>query len=190
MTSPGWMEHSKRRELMRDCSLIVVMVVGVLSSTCAQPVPRPANVAPGTPYVTWVLMYGDRDNADAEFACQSVPRTDCVIVASRPDAQAFSDIHLYYHGAGGETRYEGTLSLGYLRGSPQSQTSPTKLSVLKKGSITNQSVTGIVTSTSGTYPVTWSGTATVVDTGKEYPIQETIDRKSTRLNSSHLGISY
>jgi hypothetical protein len=160
---------------MRVYSSIVVMVIGALGSTCATRVPRPANVAPGTPYVTWVLMYGDRDNADAEFACQSVPRTDCVIAASRPDAQAFSDIHVYYHGAGRETRYEGTLSLGYLQGSPQSHSSPTNLTVKKNGSITNQSVTGIVTSTPGTYPVTWSGTATVLDTGKEYPIQETIE---------------
>src|SRR5262245_8481703 len=125
---------------MRVYSLIVVMVVGVLSATCAKRVPRPANVAPGTPYVTWVLMYGDRDNADAEFACQSVPRTECVIAASRPDAQALSDIHLYYHGAGRETRYEGTLSLGYLQGSPQSQSSPTNLTVKKNESITNQSI--------------------------------------------------
>ena len=71
---------------------------------------------PGTPHITWVLMYGDRNNADDEFACQSEPKTECVIPASRPDAQSFADVHFYFHGAGDETKYEGTTSIGFLQG--------------------------------------------------------------------------
>jgi hypothetical protein len=119
-------------------------------------------------------MYGDRDNADREFACQSEPRTECVLPASKPDAQVFSDIHFYFHGAGPETRYEGTINIGYLQGAPDSHTSRTDITVRKDESITNSSTTGIVTSTPGTYAVTISQTATLRDTGKTQAIRESI----------------
>jgi hypothetical protein len=72
---------------------IVLGVAAVATSTCAQRAPRPPDLAPGTPYVSSVLMSGDRDNPDREFVCQSDPRSDCVTEASRADAQAFSDVH-------------------------------------------------------------------------------------------------
>jgi len=150
------------------------MIVGLLTWSCGKRVPEQANLPPGTPHVTWVLMYGDRDNADSEFACQSDPRTDCALPASRPDAQVFSDIHFYYHGAGAETRYEGTINLGYFQGATEARTSRTNIRVKKNGSITNSSVTGIVTSTPGTYTVTLALNATVIETGKATPVRETI----------------
>ena len=57
---------------------------------------------PGTPHVSWVIMYGDVETPDREFACQSEPRTECIVPASRPDNKVFSDVHIYYHGAGDE----------------------------------------------------------------------------------------
>jgi hypothetical protein len=152
-------------------SLIVAAVAGGLA--CATPIPRPANTAPGTPNVTWVLMFGDGDNPDREFACQTGPQSDCVLPASRPNDDVFSDIHFYYHGAGGDTRYEGTRNIGYLQVTG-SYTSKMDVTVRKDESITNQSVTGIVTSTPGTYSVTLSLTATLAKTGKTVPVQETI----------------
>lgn len=159
---------------MSRYSLVLTIVGSIFTSTCVKRVPEPANLAPGMPHVSWVLMYGDRETADGEFACQSEPRTDCVLPASRPNAQVFADIHIYYHGAGSETRYEGTMSIPYLEGSAQSHESRTNITVKKTESITNQSVTGIVTAAAGTYAVTLSLTATVTDTGKTYPIHETI----------------
>jgi hypothetical protein len=117
-------------------------------------------------------MFGDRDNADREFACQSEPKSECVVRASTPSDQVHSDIHFYYHGAGAETKYEGTKSLSYLQGPPESHTSPVNVLVKKNESIANGSVTGIVTSTPGTYTVTLSLTATVTGAGKKSPIQE------------------
>jgi len=158
---------------MRARLFILAAAVGLLTTTCAPRVPRPANVTPGTPNVTWVLMYGDRDNPDQEFACQSAPRTDCVLPASRADAESFSDIHFYYHGAGGRTHYEGTRNIGFFRVSG-SFTSRIDITVEKNQSITNQSVSGIVTPMPGTYMVTLSLMATLTDTGKTVPVQETI----------------
>ena len=155
--------------------LFVVGTIAILVSACAKRVPEPVNVAPGTPHVTWTLMYGDRyANAEDKLVCQSDPRTECVLPASRPGAQVFAHLHTYYHGAGAETRYEGTTTHGFLEGEPNAHTSQTKISVSKTESITNQSVTGIVTSKPGGYTMSWYLTATVVDTGKTYPVRDTI----------------
>jgi hypothetical protein len=159
---------------MRTYRVTVVTLVVALTSACAKPVPEPVGVPPGIPHVSWVLMYGDRDNADREFACQSDTPTECVLPASKPDAQVFADIHFYFHGAGAETRYEGTTKIAYLQGAPDTHTSRTSITVQKNGSITNSSTTGIVTSTPGTYAVTISQTATVKDTRKTQAIQESI----------------
>ena len=159
---------------MRTRFVFVLMVLVIVDSSCAKRGPEPAGVPPGTPHISWVLMYGDRDNADGEFACQSDPRTECVLPASKPDAQVFSDIHFYFHGAGAETRYEGTINKGYLQGTPESHSSQTNITVQKNESITNSSTTGIVTSTPGTYAITISLTATVRDTGKSQTIRESI----------------
>jgi hypothetical protein len=178
MSSP--LEHHARLRpailncIMRTCRVTVVILIVALTSTCSKRVPEPAGGPPGTPHVSWVLMYGDRDNADREFSCQSDPHTDCVLPAGKPDAQVFSDIHFYFHGAGAETRYEGTINIGYLQGAPETHTSRTNITVQKSGSITNSSTTGIVTSTPGTYAVTISLTATVKDTGQTQAINESI----------------
>lgn len=150
--------------------LFVLVTAAVLASTCAKRVPQRANVAPGTPHVTWVLMYGDRDNADSEFACQSDPKTDCVVPASRPDEQSFADVHFYFHGAGDVTKYEGTTSIGFLQGAPESHTSRTAITVKKNESIANSSTTGIITSTPGVYTVALDLAATV--TGQRQPVRE------------------
>ena len=152
----------------------VLTLVALFGSACAKRVPEPSGIAPGTPHISWVLMYGDRDTADREFACQSDPRTECVLPASKPDAQVFSDIHFYFHGAGAETRYEGTIDKGYLQGAPDSHVSKTSITVQKNESITNSSTTGIVTSTPGTYAVTIALTATVKETGRTQSIRESI----------------
>jgi hypothetical protein len=150
----------------------VLPLVALVGSACAKRVPEPTGVPRGTPHISWVLMYGDRDTADREFSCQSAPRNDCVLPVSTPDALVYSDMHFYYHGVGGETNYEGTKNLSYLQGSPDSHTSRVNVTAAKNESIANESVIGIVTSTPGTYIVTVSVTATVAATKKKVPIHE------------------
>jgi len=140
--------------------------------SCATGVPKPAATA-GTPQISWVLMYGDRDDADREFACQSGPRPECVVPASKPDAPVFSDIHFYFHGAGTETRYEGTINIGYLRQGAEAHASRINIPVKKDESMTNSSVTGIVASTPASYTVTISATATT-GASKAQPLRESI----------------
>jgi hypothetical protein len=161
--------------LMRTRPIVVVTLALMLAASCAKGVPKPAGPS-GTPQISWVLMYGDGDNPDREFACQSEPRTECVVPASKPDAQVFSDIHFYYHGVGTETRYEGTINIGYLRQGSGSEayTSRFNVALKKNESITNSSVTGIVASTAGSYTVTISAATTATDTGKTQSIRASI----------------
>jgi hypothetical protein len=159
---------------MRREAVFALTLGAVLTAACGKRVPEPPNLAPGTPHVSWVIMSGDRDNADREFVCQSEPRTDCVMPASRPNEQAFADVHVYYHGAGADTKYQGTVALGFLEGSAAVNTAPTNLVVKKDEAIANQTVTGIVTSTPGTYEVTFKLTATVSGTGNTHPIQQSL----------------
>jgi hypothetical protein len=159
---------------MRRFSMIAATVAAVLSSTCAKRVPEPAGVAPGTPHISWIIMSGDRDTPDGEFVCQSEPRNDCVVPASRPDAQVFSDVHFYYHGAGGETKYTGSIDVGFFQGAPASHQIEANTTVRKTESIMNQSVIGIVTSTPGTYALTFALVATTTDSGKSQPIREQV----------------
>jgi hypothetical protein len=159
---------------MRNQSLIVLAIASVFSAACAKQVPKPAGVAPDAPYVSWIIMSGDRDNPDQEFVCQSDPRNDCVVPASRPDAQVFSDVHVYYHSAGAETKYTGSIVIGFFQGSPASHTTQANVVVKKNESIVNQSVTGIVTSTPGTYTLSFALVATLTDTGKSQPIREQV----------------
>jgi len=160
---------------MRTRPIIVVTFALTLAASCAKGAPKPAG-APGTAQISWVLMYGDSDNPDREFACQSEPRTECVVPASKPDAQVFSDIHFYYRSGGTETRYEGTINIGYLRQGPAAEPHTSRINVtLKKNeSITNSSVTGIVASTPGTYTLTISATTTATDASKTQSIRESI----------------
>lgn len=155
---------------MRTLSAIVV-TAAVLTATCAKRLPEPSGVAPGAPHISWIIMSGDRDNPDQEFVCQSAPRTDCVIPVSRPDAQVFSDVHFYYHGAGAETKYTGSIDVGFFQGSAASRQIRANTTVQKTEKIMNHSVTGIVTATPGSYPVRFALVATVAGSATGQPIQ-------------------
>jgi hypothetical protein len=159
---------------MHTQTVLAVTLGALLTATCAKRVPEPPNVAPGTPHVSWVIMSGDRENADREFVCQSDPRNDCVMPASRANEQAFADVHVYYHGVGAETKYQGTVAIGFLEGAAAASTAPTNIVVKKDESIANQSVTGIVTSKPGTYAVAFELTATVTDAGKIQPVRQSV----------------
>ena len=159
---------------MRTHSMIVATIAAVFTATCAKRVPEPVGVASGTPYVSWIIMSGDSDNPDREFVCQSDPRNDCVIPASHPNDQVFSDVHVYYHGAGAETKYIGTIDVGFFQGSPESHKLQSNIVVSKNESIKNQGVASIVTATPGTYGVTFDLVATVTDTGKSQPIRDRV----------------
>ena len=128
--------------------LLAYAVVVAAMSGCARGAPKPVGLPPGTPHVSWIIMHGDSDNPDAEFACQSTGPRECVLPASRPDARVLSDVHLYFHGAGRETTYLGSYRAEFFN-APRD--SPIRTTVRGEEQIVNHSVVGIVTETPGDY---------------------------------------
>jgi hypothetical protein len=151
-----------------------LLIAAFFFSTCARHVPPPAGIAPGTPSVSWVFMSGDRDNPDREFVCQSTPPSECVMPVSGPDDRVFSDLHFYFHGAGGETKYTGSIQVGFFQGSPEANRVAVNITAAKDGAITNLSALDTVTSTPGTYAVTFDVVATSVATRKSQPIRDQV----------------
>jgi hypothetical protein len=155
--------------------LSIVLIAGCLAlSGCARRVPKPAGIAPGTPYVSWVFMSGDLDNPDREFVCQSTPASECVMPVSSPDNRVFSDLHFYFHGAGGETKYAGSIQVGFFQGSADANRVAVNITATKDGAITNLSALDAVTSTPGTYAVTFDLVATSVAARKSQPIRDQV----------------
>ena len=140
--------------MVRTRTRLRIVLLSALAFGCVRRPAVPPDVSPGTPYVSWVIMSGDGDSPDRDFVCQSYPRTDCVIPASRLQNQVFSDAHVYYHAAGGETKYTGSFLIGYFQSTSAAKGVQANITVAKNESIGNQSVVGIVTSTPGEYEIT------------------------------------
>ena len=153
--------------------LFVVLAVAFVVSFCGKRVPEPANVVSGTPHISWIIMVGDSDNADRDFVCQSTGPADCVVPASDPEAPVFSDVHVYYHGAGAQTKYSGSVLIGFFTGPSESKTIPVDTTVRKNEEIANQSVTGIVADKPGTYAITFDLTATS-QAGNPQPVHDEV----------------
>ena len=90
---------------------------------------------------------------------------------SSPENQVFSDLFFYYHGAGGGRNIPARFRSGFLQGSPDAHKSRST-SRQRKGGITNMSVLDAVTSTPGTYDVTFDVVATSVENGRRQPIRD------------------
>lgn len=151
-------------------SVIVALLMPLLVSACGKRVPEPVGPARDAPHVSWVIMSGDRSNPDQTFVCQSDPRTDCVITASRPGAPVVADLHVYYHGVGKGTSYAGSMRVGFFPGPAASQTFQASAIAAKAEAIVNQSVAGLVTEAPGNYALSFTLTATATDTGQRRPV--------------------
>jgi hypothetical protein len=132
--------------------LLATLMIVATAAACARRIPEPVGKPPGEPYVSWIIMYGDRDNPDAEFACQSTGPSECVVPASREGKQVFSDVHLYFHRAGGATTYVGTYRPEFFSSSEKSVSDfPVEKRMRGDERIEGLSVSGIVTATPGRY---------------------------------------
>jgi hypothetical protein len=147
------------------CCLIVLTM-----TACTQRVPTPTGPS-GTPRLGWVIMHGDADNPDREFVCQSAPRTECVMPASRPDARVFGHVHFYYHSATVDTRYTGTIRVGFFN-SPREIKAGVPVKARDRAG--NQSVSDIVTSTPGTYTLDIDVAAAAAATGQTENIRDRV----------------
>lgn len=128
---------------------VLMMATAVaLAGGCAANQPPKSTEAPGIPKVGWVIMQGSADNPDEEFVCQSEPRTQCEMTASRNGRQIFSEVHLYFHPVATQARYEGTAGVEFLGTGKAMQVN---VPVKAGGDVGNHSIVGIVTDKPGEY---------------------------------------
>ena len=116
-------------------------------------------------------MMGDRDNPDREFVCYSESPRDCMIPPSRANDQVFADVHLYYHPATTETKYTGTIQIGFFNSAHELRPDFTVKPTEAPG---NQSVVGIVSDKPGSYPLTIGVEATPTQGGATRKIREQV----------------
>lgn len=139
---------------MTTKTCLAVLGTMLLATACGKRVPGPpAGAVSGMPRIGWVIMTGDRDNPDQDFVCQSEPRTDCVMPASGPGRQVFTDVHFYFHPAATDTKYTGKIQIGFVEGSAPYELTP-NMTVKRGDSLGNTSVIGIVSSKPGTHEMT------------------------------------
>src|SRR5262249_45370298 len=93
---------------------VSAVVTSLLVAGCRPQRPQSLARAAGAPQVGWVIMSGDSENPNHDFVCQSNPRTDCVVPVSRADEKTHAAVYFYYHPAAVETRYAGTIQIGFL----------------------------------------------------------------------------
>jgi len=147
--------------------LLCAIVIGgflliVIATGCARRIPEPVGGHTDSPHLGWVIMSGDADNADRDFVCQSNPPSECVIPVDRPNARVLSHVHFYYHAAATETKYTGSIGIGFFDGAHEINPNIT----VKRGEPPgNQSVSDFVSSKPGVYNMAIAVVATSVPSG-------------------------
>jgi len=119
-------------------------------------------------------MSGDAENPNHDFVCQSNPRSECVMPVSRADAKIHSAVYFYYHPAAVETRYTGTIQIGFFEGASSTLQLRPDFTVKSKDSAANHSIDGIVTSTPGTYEMAIDVAATPAGSAAKQDIREKV----------------
>lgn len=117
-------------------------------------------------------MHGHDYNPDEEFGCQSNPRSDCAVNASSAAEKTLSEVHVYFHPARTETKYSGTVKIGFFTDSATSSGMKVDATV-KPGDVGSHSVIGLVTDKPGRYTMSIDVTATA-QSGIERQIQENV----------------
>jgi len=148
------------------------VLLSIASGACAERIPEPA-VVPSVPHISW-LIASHEGNGNEQVVCQSDPRTECVLPVGSGETRRMATVHLYLHPSGIETRYVGTMQVGFMNGSPEPHDTRVNSTVTPGSSPVNVSVTGLVTSRPGTYPMTIALSAETSTTQRPLDIRETL----------------
>ena len=154
------------------CAAVVGAVFPLaIAVGCAKRIPEPVGGHTDAPHVGWVIMSGDAENPDRDFICQSNPRDECVMPVDRPDARVLSDVHVYHHAASIETKYTGSIRIGFF---DQPHDINPNVTVKPGESPGNQSVTDFVRNKPGTYMMAIAVVATSIPTGQTLNIRDQV----------------
>jgi hypothetical protein len=151
--------------------VVGALLLIVIATGCAKRIPEPVGGHTASPHVGWVIMSGDADNPDRDFACQSNPRNECVVPVDRPDARVLGHVHVYYHAASTETKYTGSIQIGFFDEAHEINPSI----IVKPGaSPGNQSVSDFASAKPGTYTMSIAVVATSTQTGQTQSIRDQV----------------
>ena len=119
---------------------------------CAERIPEPV-VIPTTPHISWVITI-ESSPGNEQPGCRSDPRTVCIFTASTAITKRFATVHLYLHPATTDTKYTGTMQVGFFSGA-ESKGHERKIETFVKagGPRHGISTTDIVTAIPGSYDV-------------------------------------
>jgi hypothetical protein len=154
------------------CGVAFAAVVSAASVTgCAARTPEPVGGHTASPHIGWVIMSGDQDNPDRDFVCMSTPRNECVMPVDRSEERVLGHLHIYYHPAATETKYVGSIRIGFFDQPHEINPNLTVKPGEKPG---NQSVADFVSSKPGTYKTSFAVDATSTPTGQTQSIREEV----------------
>lgn len=102
--------------------IAVAIFFGFIGAGCGgHRIPEPPGAHPGVPHISWAIHAGTADDPEQLLVCESDPRSECVVGASRKDKPFFATLHLYLHPATSETTYTGTVQVGFFASGPSAQ---------------------------------------------------------------------
>ena len=143
---------------MRPATLrpAVLLVCAVALPACAKHVPEP-KPHPSRAHITWSIAKGEADKE----VCKSTEVSRCVLdVSGEQPNRRYGIFHVFLHAGETDTKYEGTVTVGFLGGDSARQHVQKVDRVVARGSgPVSVSSTGIV-KPSGTYYVEVALTAT------------------------------
>lgn len=156
--------------MLRVYPLLVPFVAAAFA--CAKHTPEPTP-HPSTPHITWSIAEGYGGEKEV---CRSTTASSCTLdMSGVAQNRRFGVFHVFLHGAATDTKYTGTVEIGFLGQPGESKhTHPIEREVPRGNNPINFSTTGIV-KPAGTYYVEISLTATPMSgAGPVVPIRDRI----------------
>lgn len=147
--------------------MVAAAMAAVLVGACATHVPEP-EPHPNAPHITWSVAEGTNDKE----VCRSTEPAPCTLtLSSEPPNNRLGVFHVFLHAGATDTKYVGTINIGFLVHDSGSQHEHKVDRVITRDSgPVNFSSTGIV-KPAGTYYVDVNLTATAADgPGRPLPI--------------------
>ena len=158
---------------MRANVSVALAFIAIIAG-CGRKVPEPVPHPP-SPHISWEIKVGDQDNPDKTSVCKSDPRSECVVPATTPGRQALATVHVYFHPATVETKYSGSVQVGFFEGSPAAHELKIDATVKPGDSPATNTIYAIVKSQQGTHRVNISAVASQVPSGRAANIREQIN---------------
>jgi hypothetical protein len=86
----------------------------------AHRIPESPGAHSGIPQISWSIHAGTAEDPEQLTVCESEPRSECIVGASRPDNPFFASVRLYLHAVSVEATYKGVMQVGFFGSDPRS----------------------------------------------------------------------